>query len=805
MDEKQELAWLEAQKIVISVDLVAAAKQQLQFLAAVDKNRCLYEGPLLSKAIYRYKSCWLPLLAKHTESMVLERPLVVPLDCEWIWHCHRLNPVQYKKDCEKFYGRILDNAGVVSVLQGTSKERTVEIWSNLYPEEPYELNLSIPLPEETIENFSEDANNIKYDLISAVKRQSSFVYQVSRPSMRDDRFLEGALARYKGFLYLIKRNLERFMNRFCVPTYDIDLFWHSHQLNPGSYCKDLVAAVGKVLEHDDTDSDRSNGKKLNVGFEATTKQWEVTFGSRYWKAGVMYRGNAPSPLTLSPRPATFVSKNITPCERQELQLTQKKVVEVLLEIVGVRNLPVGHKGSLVVSVCKSQPDLFFKAERRLTVFSESGEKHVAAFQCELAGELLFMLKSHMPSNLSISRKAKTLGTTSISLQELSGPDSKLSIQKWFELVPNLGTTDSMPICLHIAASFTVPVLAPHVLHMVRSHPLSVNTCFLPIPGGVQQLRGWTCVVDDTGKEIISMQMRNSKEAKTGIAKREVVGVIGWSGETRILAEFAETQWALLDSNWSLQLHKRSEEDGHILKLRGNHLVKLFPGRKLEFELRCCNKERNERDFMTLVRFSRDYPYGKALAMFNLKSGYIKVNEEWFALPGIVLADLDEEVNGCNAERKAFNVVTSAAEVVVAESSIFTGSGSESAKAVKSSWCGSGSCCCEWIGVRATAKVVNGSVCGRCEGGGEYVEKGSAKCGGCGGGCSGGCGGGCGSGCGNGIKSSGRSGSCGSGCGGGCGNGIKSSGLGNDVKSAPFAAGSDGCSLVGGVEEVAAAA
>lgn len=54
MDEKQELAWLEAQKIVISVDLVAAAKQQLQFLAAVDKNRCLYEGPLLSKAIYRY-------------------------------------------------------------------------------------------------------------------------------------------------------------------------------------------------------------------------------------------------------------------------------------------------------------------------------------------------------------------------------------------------------------------------------------------------------------------------------------------------------------------------------------------------------------------------------------------------------------------------------------------------------------------------------------------------------------------------------------------------------------------------------
>jgi hypothetical protein len=43
----------------------------------------------------RYNACWLPLLAKHTESRVFEGPLVVPLDCEWIWHCHRLNPVRF--------------------------------------------------------------------------------------------------------------------------------------------------------------------------------------------------------------------------------------------------------------------------------------------------------------------------------------------------------------------------------------------------------------------------------------------------------------------------------------------------------------------------------------------------------------------------------------------------------------------------------------------------------------------------------------------------------------------------------------
>lgn len=72
----------------------------------------------------------------------------------------------------------MDNANVVSIVQGTSKERTAEIWSSLYPEEPYELNISIPLSEEIAEKFSEATDYIKYDLISAVRRQSSFVYQV---------------------------------------------------------------------------------------------------------------------------------------------------------------------------------------------------------------------------------------------------------------------------------------------------------------------------------------------------------------------------------------------------------------------------------------------------------------------------------------------------------------------------------------------------------------------------------------------------------------------------------------------------
>lgn len=148
--------------------------------------------------------------------------------------------------------------------------------------------------------------------------------------MKNDLFIKESVARYKGFLYLIKRNKEKGIKRFCVPTYDIDLIWHSHQLHPVAYGKDLNEALGKVLEHDDTDSDRTKGKKLDVGFSGTTKQWEVTFGTRYWKAGAMYRGNAPSPITSNPFPSSITCKKVVSSNEypQEISLPDRKVMEV---------------------------------------------------------------------------------------------------------------------------------------------------------------------------------------------------------------------------------------------------------------------------------------------------------------------------------------------------------------------------------------------------------------------------------------------------------------------------------------------
>ncbi|KAL2903901.1 Glycine-rich domain-containing protein 2, partial [Bienertia sinuspersici] len=80
-------------------------------------------------------------------------------------------------------------------------------------------------------------------------------------------------------------NKKKNIKEFCVQTYDVDLMWNSHQLHIVSYCYDLIKLLGKVLGHDDTDSDKTKGKKLDIGFSSTTNQWKETFGLRYWQAG----------------------------------------------------------------------------------------------------------------------------------------------------------------------------------------------------------------------------------------------------------------------------------------------------------------------------------------------------------------------------------------------------------------------------------------------------------------------------------------------------------------------------------------
>lgn len=496
MNMEQESEWNAAQNITISEDLVSAAKHHLQFLAAVDSNRWLYGGQTLQLAIHRYNACWLPLLAKHSKSHLTKGPLVVPLDCEWIWHCHRLNPVRYKSDCEEIYGKILDNYNVVSSIQETSRKETEETWNKLYPNQPYEFNISLASSSQFSETLYETQKFSKYDFILAVERQTPFFYQVSRPHFKKDLFLEEAVARYKGFLHLIRRNKERSLRRFCVPTYDVDLIWHTHQLHPVSYCKDLVKLLGKVLEHDDTDQNRGKGQKLDTGFSDTTKQWEDTYGVRYWRAGVMYRGGAPSPITTTPCIPDMSPSNADSANGLEKLIDLPKInfIEILLEFVEIKNLPLTNNEKVNVTFSKAQPDGIFNTKKTLTIQSLSPQKQVATFQCQPNGHLFIELATS-------SKPPTTLASCFFSLEEFN---NKLSVQKWLDLVPCCSdpVLGSEPIQLKVAASCTFPQLAPLAVQMLlQSKSRWFFSCMVRFD------KSGTWVVDASGDDVVRLQMR----------------------------------------------------------------------------------------------------------------------------------------------------------------------------------------------------------------------------------------------------------------------------------------------------------
>lgn len=183
------------------------------------------------------------------------------------------------------------------------------------------------------------------------------------------------------------------------------------------------------------------------------------------------------------------------------------LIQVMLEIVGIKYLQVGFKGNLFVSFGKEQPDLVFNTRKRTSMYSESGKKQVIVFQCEPTGELFFELMTSSSLNLPTERAVKVLGTTSIPLEHLIHPISKLPIERWFDLRPNPGVTVSKPISLLIALSLTAPTPAPYVVQMVRTGSFSKSPCFIPLPGRSLHLDSKTFILDEADNEIISLLMR----------------------------------------------------------------------------------------------------------------------------------------------------------------------------------------------------------------------------------------------------------------------------------------------------------
>ncbi|GKY92143.1 hypothetical protein MPSEU_000185700 [Mayamaea pseudoterrestris] len=273
-------------------ELVDASKQHIKFLRDLHKLG-VTTAAVQRHSLVRYTDFWLPLVAsRHSQDD--ETPqitLIPPPDVAWLWHCHRLAPNHYETYVKKtFDGKLLE-ATPPFRFQDVDDEHdgTQRAWKEAYPDEPFLLE---PLKEghpTTDLCFPDQYLVGKHDLIASAKSQATFLWQVSGPHFSSDAFLHEGVRRYVLFLHVTDHTLP------LVPTYQIDLMWHTHMLlSIHKYNEDCVRIRGDVFHHDDSLNDRSLGSDLDQSYRATIDLWQKKYKEFYQVEGGMYRGEPPA-------------------------------------------------------------------------------------------------------------------------------------------------------------------------------------------------------------------------------------------------------------------------------------------------------------------------------------------------------------------------------------------------------------------------------------------------------------------------------------------------------------------------------
>jgi len=286
-----------------SRDLVKRSKDHISFLQGLHRHGITLQRPSL-KSLERYTDFWLPFLHKYQSE-----ELVPPADIAWLWHCHRLAPHRYLACIRAKFGpntpTLEANPPFAFQLDATTGcipsspssagkqellNKTMNLWKQEYPNESFFLNLEEDIEDEEKEEKKETLVN-DFDLLGSTDRQATFLWQVSGPCFSDDSFLQEGLANYYKFLKLRNHTTKQIT---IVPTYQIDLFWHTHILsNIAGYYTDCKILMGATLNHDDSLNDRTEDGPLDTAFKATKAAWKEAYGEDYNVEGGMYRGEPP--------------------------------------------------------------------------------------------------------------------------------------------------------------------------------------------------------------------------------------------------------------------------------------------------------------------------------------------------------------------------------------------------------------------------------------------------------------------------------------------------------------------------------
>ncbi len=172
---------------------------------------------------------------------------------------------------------------IETVLEDKASIRTIE----LVP--PYKTRYAIPAESriavrKMMSRYWENFSPLALDLCGAVMRQGVFVEKMCKldwlhsPSARDT--TTRLLVKYHRFMDIMKAN----PSQVAVPTLDVDLAWHTHQLSPSAYYRYTVGKMSRFVDHDD----KIDQDTLSRQFEWTSKVYQDLYGEVYSECTCWY-------------------------------------------------------------------------------------------------------------------------------------------------------------------------------------------------------------------------------------------------------------------------------------------------------------------------------------------------------------------------------------------------------------------------------------------------------------------------------------------------------------------------------------
>jgi hypothetical protein len=211
------------------------------------------EGPMLDYFIKDYckRMAKLKMITKQQQ-------LKLPWQIEWIWHVHRLHPLVYDKDCKQLRDGQLVDKMVYNMIKNRKKKPNSKI---------------------VVKSIKSRLSFIpSIDLVQAIIRQRDFLEKFKQHCLyswifkQDDRLNFEKLAKnYVLFMRLARKN------EIIVPTFDIDLIWHSHMRHPSHYHQFSIALCGFILDHDDSIEQNT----LSNNYQKTADRWKATYNTDY--------------------------------------------------------------------------------------------------------------------------------------------------------------------------------------------------------------------------------------------------------------------------------------------------------------------------------------------------------------------------------------------------------------------------------------------------------------------------------------------------------------------------------------------